>query len=64
MLPYHACEHIDIPDIEQHINITITCLHEMEATYNPDPDNPDPSEHSLQDPSAVQEVDADSEHED
>jgi hypothetical protein len=38
----------------------------MEATYDPDPDNPDPGEHSLQDSGAVQEADAnaDSEHKD
>jgi hypothetical protein len=58
MLPYHVHEHIDIPDIEQHIDITVTRLREMEATYDPDPDNPDPGEHSLQDSGAVQEADA------
>ncbi|KAN0129929.1 hypothetical protein V8E53_012255 [Lactarius tabidus] len=65
-IPYHAHEHIDIPNIEQHIDVTITRLREMEATYDPDPDNPDPGEHSLQDSGAVQEADAnaDSEHKD
>jgi hypothetical protein len=59
MLPYHVREHIDIPDIEQHINVTVACLHKMEAVYDPDPDNPDPGEHSPQDSGTVQKADAD-----
>ena len=30
VLPYFACNHIDIPNIEEHINITVACLQEME----------------------------------
>jgi hypothetical protein len=66
VLPYHAREHIDIPDIEQHIDVTVTRLREMEAAYDPDPDDPDPGEHSPKDSGTGQEADADadSEHED
>jgi hypothetical protein len=63
MLHYHARKHIDIPDIEQHINVTVTRLREMEAAYNPDPDDPDPSKHSPQDSGAGQEADADADSE-
>jgi hypothetical protein len=59
VLPYHAHEHIDIPDIEQHIDITVTRLCKMEAAYDPNPDDPDTGKHSLQDSGAVQEADAD-----
>jgi hypothetical protein len=64
MLPYHVREYIDIPNIEQHIDITITHLCEMEAVYDPDPDDPDPGEHNPQDSSTAQEADANSERED
>jgi hypothetical protein len=63
VLPYHAREHIEIPDIEQHIDITVTRLREMEAAYNPDPDDPDPGEHSPQDSGVWQEADADADSE-
>jgi hypothetical protein len=63
VLPYHAREHIEIPDIEQHIDVTVTRLREMEAAYDPDPDDPDPGEHSPQDSGVWQEADADADSE-
>ena len=41
VVPYFAREHLEIPDIEQHIDVSVSRLRELENTTNPDPDNPD-----------------------
>jgi hypothetical protein len=43
-VPYFAREHLDLPDLEQHIDVSVSRLRELENTTNPDPDNPDYSE--------------------
>ena len=37
VLPYFVCEHINIPDLKQHLDITAAQLCEMEATNTMDP---------------------------
>ena len=41
VVPYFAREHLEIPDIEQHIDISVSRLRKLENTTNSDPDNPD-----------------------
>jgi hypothetical protein len=41
VLPYFAREHIDIPDLEQHLDVTATRLREMEAANTTDPESLD-----------------------
>ena len=40
VVPYFACEKLEIPDIEQYINVSVTRLRELENTTNPDPNIP------------------------
>ena len=41
VLSYFAREHIDIPDLEQHLDVTAARLREMEATNTTDPESLD-----------------------
>ncbi len=38
MVPYFARDHIDIPDLEQHLDISVKRLHELEASTPAEPD--------------------------
>jgi hypothetical protein len=39
IVPYFAREHIDLPDLEQHIDVSVARLRELEDTTTPDPDD-------------------------
>ena len=41
VIPYFARNHIDIPDIEQHIDVTVARLHAMEDSTEPDLEDTD-----------------------
>jgi hypothetical protein len=41
IVPYFAREHIDLPDLEQHIDVSATQLRELEDTTVTDPDYPE-----------------------
>ena len=41
VVPYFARNHIDIPDIEQHIDVTVARLRAMEDSTEPDPEDTD-----------------------
>ncbi len=41
VVPYFAHNHIDIPDLKQHIDVSVTRLHELEASTSADPDKPE-----------------------
>ena len=41
VVPYLAHEKLELPDIEQHIDISVSRLRELENTTNPDPDIPE-----------------------
>ena len=43
IIPYFACEHIEIPDIQNHIDVTVARLREMEGAMDQDPEDPFPS---------------------
>ena len=43
IIPYFAREHIDIPDIQNHIDVTVARLREMEDATDQDPEDPFPS---------------------
>jgi hypothetical protein len=60
VLPYFACKHIDIPDLEQHIDVTVACLWVMEASYDPDPEDTIPKVSPHQDNTNVQDMGTDS----
>jgi hypothetical protein len=60
VLPYFTHEHIDIPDLGQHIDITVACLQEMEASYNPNPEDTIPKVLPQQEHTSVQDAGADS----
>ena len=38
VVPYQAREHIDIPDLEQHIDVSVSRLRELESSTSADPD--------------------------
>ena len=40
IIPYFAHEHIEIPDIQNHIDVMITRLREMEDATDQDPEDP------------------------
>ena len=40
-VPYFTHNYIDIPDLEQHINVSVAQLHALEASDIIDPDEPD-----------------------
>jgi hypothetical protein len=46
VVPYLVCARINIPDLEEHIDISVTRLREMEHNTAEDPDNPE--EHDRQ----------------
>ena len=41
IVPYFAREHLDLPDLEQHIDVSVTRLRELEDTTTADPDYPE-----------------------
>jgi hypothetical protein len=41
VVPYFARSHIDIPDLEQHIDVGVARLRELERSTTADPDDPD-----------------------
>jgi hypothetical protein len=41
VVPYLARKSIDIPDLEEHIDVSVAQLHELEYSTTADPDNPD-----------------------
>jgi hypothetical protein len=63
VLPYFTHEHINIPDLEQHINITVTHLREMEASYDPDPEDTLPKASPQQEDANVQDTSTNSNRE-
>ena len=44
IVPYFARDNIDLPDLEQHIDMSAAHLHELENTTTTDPDYPKPLE--------------------
>jgi hypothetical protein len=40
VVPYFACEHLELPDLEQHIDVSAARLRELEDTTVSDPDYP------------------------
>ncbi len=53
VVPYFVQKKIDAPDLDQHIDVSVTRLHELEDSVSPDPDNPEaestPIEHGNSD---------------
>jgi hypothetical protein len=41
---YFACEHLDLPDLKQHINVSVTRLCKLEDSTISDPDYPEIAE--------------------
>ena len=41
VVPYLAHEKLELPDIEQYIDVSVSQLQELENTTNPDPDIPE-----------------------
>ena len=41
IVPYFTHEHLDLPDLKQHINISVTLLRKLEDTITTDPNYPE-----------------------
>jgi len=41
VVPYFTHDHIDIPNLKQHIDVSVTRLHKLEASTSVDPDEPE-----------------------
>ena len=61
---YFTCKHLDIPDLEQHIDISISRLRELKDTTVADPDYPEIAEEPVyNDDDAIEEPDSSDEEE-
>ena len=64
VIPYFAREHLNIPDLEQHIDVSVSRLRELEDMTVPDPDYPEIAEEPVyNDDDAIEEPDSGDEEE-